>query len=89
MSQGLTIDLFVNPGVDLNLGDPGYREAVNFTKEDLRRRWATPYGVNILARWKASEFDRASLEQLVGKVYGYLVISEESPYPVKRFAMLT
>lgn len=71
----ITENLFIAPGVDLQKEDPTQRAsllmAVGFTKQDLRQRWHSPEGKRILAQWRGSRFDRAELDQLVGRYYGH------------------
>jgi hypothetical protein len=71
----ITENSFIAPGVDLQKEDPAQRNAlltvVGFTKADLQQRWHSPEGKQILARWRGSKFDRAVLDQLIGRYYGH------------------
>ncbi len=68
----VTADHFIRPGVNLQKGDAELTTVVNWPKEVLQQRWHTPTGQAILAAWKASGFDRAVIERLVGKYYDHL-----------------
>ncbi len=68
---GVSQDLFIEPGVNLQKGDKDLTTAVNLSKESLQNRWDTQKGKNILSIWKANNFDRSILDELVGKYYDH------------------
>ncbi len=68
----VTADHFIRAGVNLQKEDPELRTVVQWSKDTLRQRWHTPTGRAILAAWKASGFDRATIEQHIGKYYDHL-----------------
>lgn len=63
--------LFIEPDVDLQKGDPALSEMVNLSKESLNARWDSENGKYILDKWRESDFDRDVLDDLVGKYYGH------------------
>jgi len=71
----ITENLFIKPGVDLQKEDKSQYDTlikiVNFNKQDLRERWRSPEGKQILAQGKGSRFDRSVLNTLVGRYYGH------------------
>jgi uncharacterized protein YjbI with pentapeptide repeats len=70
-SNEVTPDFFIYPNVDLQQGNQDFSLAANFSKKQLKDRWKTSAGQNILSRWKASKFDRKVLDSFVGKFYGH------------------
>ncbi|MDZ8071154.1 MAG: pentapeptide repeat-containing protein [Nostoc sp. DedQUE08] len=70
-TQEITPEFFINAGVNLDTG--GNQEdlltMVNLSKQQLRDRWFTPAGQNILIRWKTNGFKRDVLDRMVGKYY--------------------
>ncbi|WP_448267958.1 hypothetical protein [Nostoc sp. DSM 114159] len=70
-TQEITPEFFINAGVNLDTG--GNQEdlltMVNLSKQQLRDRWFTPTGQNILIRWKTNGFKRNVLDRMVGKYY--------------------
>ncbi|TYQ29846.1 pentapeptide repeat-containing protein [Pseudanabaena sp. UWO310] len=68
-----TQNLFIKPNVDLT-DDPQYKidllTMVNLSKTQLKERWDTAEGKQILNTWKGNKFDRSVLDGLVGKYYG-------------------
>ncbi|MBW4441870.1 MAG: pentapeptide repeat-containing protein [Plectolyngbya sp. WJT66-NPBG17] len=69
VTPSVTQNFFVIPGVNVHQGDPDYSLLVNLSEKQLKQRWDTPEGQNILARWKSSGFSRDALDSLVGKIY--------------------
>lgn len=67
----ITPEFFISPNVNLDTGNPELLTMVNLTKEQLRNRWFTPAGHNILTRWKAHGFKRDMLDSLVGRFYDH------------------
>lgn len=70
-SREITPEFFILPGCDLQNGHPEYDLAAKLTKKQLKDRWKKTEGQNILSRWRASNFDRNTLDTLVGKFYGH------------------
>lgn len=70
-SREITPDFFIVPGVDLQQGSSDYPLAAKLNKNVLKNRWKTTTGQDILHRWKASNFARNVLDNLVGKFYGH------------------
>ncbi|MBN3875189.1 pentapeptide repeat-containing protein [Nostoc sp. JL23] len=68
-TQEITPEFFINPGVNLDAGSQELLTMVNLSKEQLRNRWFTPAGQNILTRWKTNGFKRDVLDRMVGKYY--------------------
>ena len=62
---------FIPAKVDLNKGDPELLRFVGMNKHDLRSRWDTPRGREILAAWQQAGFARGTLDALVGRYYGH------------------
>lgn len=67
----VTQDFFILPNVDLQQSSREFRLAADLTRKQLKDRWKTSTGQNILSRWKASRFDRKVLDDFVGKFYGH------------------
>jgi len=64
--------LFINPGV--NIGKKNHKDIktiVNLSKEEIKARWENQLGQSILSKWRANNFDRKLLNQLVGKYYDH------------------
>ncbi|MEP0872433.1 pentapeptide repeat-containing protein [Trichocoleus desertorum AS-A10] len=68
----LTSEFFVVPGANLQQGSQDYLTAVKLTKAQLRQRWETSTGQNIITRWRANNFDRQVIESLVGQIYDHV-----------------
>lgn len=68
-SQEITPEFFIVSGVNIDTGNSELSTVVNLTKEQLKNRWSTQAGQNILTRWKANGFKRDVLDNLVGKYY--------------------
>lgn len=69
--SSITKEFFIAPGEDLGKGTEDYQLTVQLGRAQLRNRWETPEGKNILERWKASGFKRSALDTLVGKYLGH------------------
>ena len=49
-SRQVTQDFFINPGVDLQKGNADYNLAAKLSKQQLKNRWKTTSGQDILSR---------------------------------------
>ncbi|HLC16926.1 MAG TPA: pentapeptide repeat-containing protein [Thermodesulfovibrionia bacterium] len=66
-------DLFINSGKNLIDTDDKRRERfATMSREVLKDRWNTPFGNNILLKWKNSKFNRETIDLLVGKFDNHL-----------------
>jgi len=65
-------DLFISPGVDVGTGSPLLTRFANLTREELRDRWNTPKGREILQKWEAESYDRLAIQRLIGTFYEHL-----------------
>ncbi len=63
--------LFINPGINIGRNDKDIKTIVNFSKEELKARWENQLGKSILSKWRANNFDRKTLDELVGKYYDH------------------
>jgi len=64
-------DNFIKANFDLDKNDEEVYRIISLDKAELRNRWHSEYGQNIISKWKDSGFDRGTLDQLVGKYYGH------------------
>lgn len=62
---------FIDPSVDINENDSEIVTIVHIPKAQLKERWNTPRGINILTRWKANGYKMDTLDSLIGKYYGH------------------
>lgn len=62
----------ISAGADLKTGNARYQYFAMLDSLVLRERWLSPKGQEIINEWKNSEFDRAVLERLIGKLNGKL-----------------
>jgi len=60
---------FIKANINLDKDDSEINKLISLDKISLQKRWETPYGQNIISKWKESNFDRAVLDELVGKYY--------------------
>lgn len=65
-------ELFIPPGSDVGAGHPQLSLFSNLSRTQIRQRWGTPHGQEILRTWEASGFDRQAIERLVGTYYTHL-----------------
>ncbi len=63
--------LFILANVDIKEGDD-LSIIVNLKKNELKSRWETEYGKNILTKWRSSGYKRSVINSLVGSFYGRL-----------------
>ena len=63
--------LFINPGVNIGKNHKDIKTIVNLSKEEIKARWENQLGQSILSKWRANNFDRKMLNQLVGKYYDH------------------
>ena len=64
--------LFIAPNHNITSASPDLDRFARMSKGDIRSRWKTEQGNNILLKWRQSGYDRACIEQLVGKLHGQL-----------------
>ena len=69
--DGLDLDFFIRPGINLLVENEEFTTIINLPKEQLRARWNTPNGRSILTRWKTNGFRREILNNLVGRYNGH------------------
>lgn len=62
---------FIQPGIDLQKGDPALKGFVDSPKEATRARWTTPEGKAILEVLRAPDFTREKLDRVIGRYYGH------------------
>jgi hypothetical protein len=67
----LDSDFFINPGVNIDQSNGELTVITKLSKEQLKGRWTTAQGKNILTRWKANGFRRDTLDHLIGKYYDH------------------
>jgi hypothetical protein len=71
---------FIASSVDLNDSDSEMVTIVHLSKAQLKERWNTSRGRNILTRWKTNGYKRDALDSLIGKYYGHTDIRGKKPY---------
>jgi uncharacterized protein YjbI with pentapeptide repeats len=64
-------DLFIAAGVNLTEKSAELPTVINIPKRQIRSRWETQQGNNILSRWKANSFKREILDEMVGRFHGH------------------
>lgn len=65
------VDRLIQPKADILTGDPDLNYVVNLSKKDLRDRWLTERGREIIQRWESSGYSRDVLDDWVGKFHGH------------------
>lgn len=58
---------FIKSKVNLKQNDPDFLFFVNLSKEQLIKRWETPYGSSLLRELKLNNFSRITIEEFIGR----------------------
>lgn len=63
---------FIPAGTTVNKDHADLRYFATLSKEDIRQRWKTQAGQEILTKWREAGFDRDALTGLTGSLYDHL-----------------